>query len=247
MIAVWFSCGAASAAALKLTVEKYGAAEVRAVNNPVKEEDADNLRFMRDVAEWVGVEVETAKYSYYPSGSAREVWAQRRYMSGNAGAPCTMLLKKGARYEWEAVNKPDWHVLGFTSEEKKRHERFVLTERENVLPVLIDAGMTKADCADMIRSAGLKLPRVYDLGFPNANCIGCVKSKGVSYWNLVRKTHPEVFADRAKQSRELGVRLVQHKGRRIFLDELPADAKGRKLVSLPDCGVFCEERSGVFG
>lgn len=247
MIAVWFSCGAASAAALKLTVEKYGAAEVRAVNNPIKEEDADNLRFMRDVADWVGVEIETAKYPYYPSGSAREVWAQRRYMSGNAGAPCTMLLKKGARYEWEAVNKPDWHVLGFTSEEKKRHERFVLTERENVLPVLIDAGMTKADCADMIRSAGLKLPRVYDLGFPNANCIGCVKSKGVSYWNLVRKTHPEVFADRAEQSRELGVRLVQYKGKRVFLDELPADARGKKLVSLPDCGVFCEERRGVFG
>lgn len=247
MIAVWFSCGAASAAALKLTVEKYGKSEVRAVNNPVAEEDADNLRFLRDVGEWVGIEIESAGFSAYPSASARDVWADRRYMAGVNGAPCTMLLKKGARQEWEAVNKPDWHVFGFTADEKNRHARFVLTERENVLPVLIDANMTKADCADMIRSAGLTLPRVYDLGFPNANCIGCVKSKGVTYWNLVRTTHPKVFRDRAEQSRELGVRLVQHKGKRIFLDELPADARGRKLKSLPDCGIFCEERRGVFG
>ena len=50
-IAVWFSCGAASAVALKLTVEKYGLDNVYAVNNPVIEEHDDNLRFLDDVAE----------------------------------------------------------------------------------------------------------------------------------------------------------------------------------------------------
>lgn len=45
MIAVWFSCGAASAAALKLTVEKYGKVDVRAVNNPVAEEDPDKTHW----------------------------------------------------------------------------------------------------------------------------------------------------------------------------------------------------------
>lgn len=240
-ITVWFSCGAASAAALKLTVDRFGRDHVRAVNNPVVEEDPDNMRFARDVARWAGVQIEFARFSGYPRASAREVWAERRYMSGVQGAPCTMLLKKGARQEWEAINNPDWHVFGFTADEKNRHERFVLTERSNVIPVLIEAGMTKADCAKMILDAGLVLPRVYSLGYPNANCIGCVKSKGVSYWNLVRKTHPDVFQDRAEQSRELGVRLVQYKGKRIFLDELPADAKGAPLKSMPDCGVICEE------
>ena len=252
MIAVWFSCGAASAAALKLTVEKYGKSEVRAVNNPVAEEDGDNQRFLADVAEWVGIDVETASHPDYPSASAEEVWETRRYMSGNKGAPCTMLLKKHARQHWELANDPDWHVFGFTVEEKRRHDRFVLTERENVLPVLIDAKMTKADCAAMIQAAGLTLPRVYDWGFPNANCIGCVKSKGVTYWNLVRQTSPEVFARRAEQSRRLGVRLVQLQGKRVFLDELPPDAVGRKLKSMPECGILCEEwgpaeRRGVFG
>lgn len=46
IIAVWFSCGAASAVAAKLTVEKYGEThKVLIVNNPVKEEHEDNLNF----------------------------------------------------------------------------------------------------------------------------------------------------------------------------------------------------------
>lgn len=51
MIAVWFSCGAASAVAAKLTVQQYGRNEVRVINCPVAEEHEDNLRFLRDVQE----------------------------------------------------------------------------------------------------------------------------------------------------------------------------------------------------
>ncbi len=35
MIVCWFSCGAASACATKLAIEKYGRENVRVVNNPV--------------------------------------------------------------------------------------------------------------------------------------------------------------------------------------------------------------------
>ncbi len=244
MIAVWFSCGAASAAAAKLTVEKYGTGNVRVVNNPVAEEDADNLRFLDDVQSWIGVEVEQAVNPAFPSASAREVWDKRKAMSfaKSGGAPCTGELKKKARQLWEAQNKPDWHVFGFTIDEKKRHENFVLTERENVLPVLINAGMTKRDCAVMVQDAGIVLPRVYEQGYPNANCLGCVKATSPTYWNHVRQINPDVFRDRAEQSRRLGVRLVRYKGQRIFLDELPPDAKGRPMKSLKfDCGIICEE------
>jgi hypothetical protein len=134
--------------------------------------------------------------------------------------------------------------MGFTVEEKARNDRFALTERSNVLPVLIEAGLTKEDCFDIIREAGIALPRIYFMGYPNANCVGCVKATSPSYWNHVRKMHPEVFADRAQQSREIGAKLTRHKGRRIFLDDLPADARGRSLKSMkmPDCGIFCEEK-----
>ena len=55
-IAVWFSCGAASAVAAKLTLEKYGSEHnISIINNPVKEEDNDNRRFLKDVEKRVGL------------------------------------------------------------------------------------------------------------------------------------------------------------------------------------------------
>ena len=240
-IVVWFSCGAASAVALKLTLGKYPYARVRAVNNPIAEEHPDNRRFLHDVAEWCGIDIELAVNSKFPSGSCAEVWDKRKAMSFPHGAPCTQVLKKEARQEWESRNKVDWHVLGFTADEKARHDRFVLGERENVLPVLIDAGMTKADCGDIIRQAGIKLPAPYDHGMPNANCLGCVKATSPTYWNLIRREFPEAFAERAEQSRRLGVRLVRVKGKRIFLDELDPAAKGRPIWTMPECSIFCEE------
>jgi 3'-phosphoadenosine 5'-phosphosulfate sulfotransferase (PAPS reductase)/FAD synthetase len=240
-IAVWFSCGAASAAALKLTVDKYGADNVYAVNNPVIEEHHDNKRFAKDVAKWVGIDIQYALNSKFPLASVVDVFDRRKGMSFPHGAPCTVELKKRARQEWEKTNLVDWHVLGFTVDERNRHDRFVLTERDNVLPILIDANMTKNDCADMIRAAGIKLPEIYGRGFPNANCIGCVKATSPTYWNLVRREFPKVFDQRAEQSRRLGARLVRVKNERIFLDELNPKAKGRPLKTMPDCGLFCEE------
>jgi hypothetical protein len=243
-IAVWFSCGAASAVAARMAVDLYGSScNVRIVNNPVAEEDEDNRRFLADVAAWIGCDIETAASSRYPSSSARDVWRHRKFMSGPTGAPCTIELKKRARQDWEKNNPVDWHVLGFTADEQVRHKRFTLTERSNVIPVLIDAKFTKADCYRALKEAGIKPPRIYELGYPNANCIGCVKATSPTYWNHVRRVHPDVFSDRAAQSRELGVRLVRHKNKRVFLDELPADAIGKPMKNLDfECGIFCEER-----
>jgi hypothetical protein len=243
-IAVWFSCGAASAVAAKETVRRYGdVATIRVLNNPVLEEDEDNRRFLFDVEQWLGVRIETVLNSKFPEASAEEVWTKRKGMAFPTGAPCTIELKKRARQEWEARNHADWHVLGFTADEKKRHERFVLGERENVLPVLIEAGLTKGDCYRVLQEEGLRLPRVYEMGYPNANCIGCVKATSATYWNHVRKMHPDVFARRAEQSRALGVRLARHRGVRIFLDELPEEAVGRPMKRMDfECGIFCEEK-----
>jgi hypothetical protein len=163
-------------------------------------------------------------------------------MSGIAGAPCTQELKKKARQEWEAKNHFDYMVLGFTADERKRHDRFVLTERSNALPVLIDLGITKQDCFGIIKNAGIKLPVMYELGFRNSNCIGCVKATSPSYWQLTKDLFPKEFKQRAEQSRELGARLVRHKGKRIFLDEMP-EIKNKKISKQLDfeCGIFCEE------
>lgn len=159
VIVVWFSCGAASAVAAKKTVEKYGdICTVRIVNNPVKEEDVDNRRFLLDVQKWVGAEFWISINPKFPECSAVVVWDKRGYMSGVAGAPCTKELKKEARYHFESQNKIDWHVMGFTSEEESRYERFVLTERPNTLPILIEGGITKSKCFEIIQDAGIAPP-----------------------------------------------------------------------------------------
>lgn len=245
VIAVWFSCGAASAVAAKLTIERFGAEyDIRVLNNPVANEDADNRRFLLDVQAWLGVEIERVTHSDFPACDAEEVWERERFMAGPHGAPCTKFLKKRARQQWEERNRADFHVLGFTADEAERHRRFVLTERENVLPVLIDAGVTKARCFTILASAGIALPAIYLRGYPNANCIGCVKATSPTYWNHVRENDPDVFARRAEQSRRLGARLVRHRGVRMFLDELPPDARGRPMKGMDfECGIFCEERT----
>jgi len=238
-IVVWFSCGAASAVAAKLTVEKYGEIHnVLIVNNPIKEEDSDNIRFKNDIEKWIGQPIIEAKNKDYPNASIVEIFEKRKYMSGVAGAPCTMLLKKEARYQFELNHEIDWHVLGFTVDEKHRHDRFVKGERANTIPVLIDAGYTKTMCFDELVMAGIKLPAAYD-NFANANCDGCVKASSPTYWNLVRKLKPDVFKSRSEQSRRFGVKLVKYKGERIFLDDLPVDAKGGEIQTY-DCGIFCD-------
>lgn len=242
-IVVWFSCGAASAVAAHETIRRYGDTHtVRVVNNPVAEEHEDNRRFLRDCEQWLGVEIESCINPDYPDASCQSVWERRRYMSGIAGAPCTLELKKRARQHWETENPHEWIVLGFTADEKHRHDRFSMMERENILPVLIDAGLTKADCFRIVLDAGLELPHIYRLGFPNANCVGCVKATSPTYWNTVRQHFPDEFQKRAELSRDIGARLARYRGRRVFLDELPPYAAGRPLadtLSDVECGIFC--------
>ena len=163
-IAVWFSCGAASAVAAKKTIEKYGETHnVIIVNNPVVNEHEDNLRFLKDCEIWFGQEVISATNSKYPSCDIRDVFEKRKYISGVAGAPCTLELKKEARYQFEKNNKIDWHVLGFTADEKKRSDKFMKFERENLIPVLIDENLTKGNCFDILLDSGIKLPEIYKL------------------------------------------------------------------------------------
>ncbi len=240
-IIIWFSCGAASAVAAKKTIEQYGATHnIRIVNNPIAEEDSDNQRFLKDVEQWLGVKIETAINHKYPNCSCVEVWNKYKYMAGNRFAPCTVELKKHARYQFEADNDIDYHVLGFTAEEESRFLRFRDNERKNTIPVLIQHNISKAECYQILIDAGIELPNIYKLGYPNANCIGCVKATSPTYWNHVRRVHPIIFKQRAEQSRRIGARLTRVKGKRIFLDELDPMAVGRPMKNLDfECGIFC--------
>lgn len=241
-IVVWFSCGAASAVAAKKTIEMYGKEhKITIVNNPVLEEHQDNLRFLSDVQGWLQHPINFAKNPNFPKASIVEVFDKKKYMSGIHGAPCTVELKKEARYHFEKHNSVDFHVLGFTLDEWKRQLNFNKFERANTLPVLISTLTTKLECFSILKKAGIRLPEAYSLGLPNANCLGCVKATSPDYWNLIRKIAPDSFGARAEQSRRIGVKLVRVKGKRIFLDELKTTDKGAGIKS-HECGIFCDTK-----
>lgn len=238
-IVVWFSCGAASAAAAYLTIKNYPNSKVRIINTPIDEEDSDNQRFLRDCQEWLGVEIEQKNSKY--GSSCQEIWGKKQYFSGHKGAPCTSLLKKQARVEWEFDNQWDFFVLGYTSEEENRIAN-IAAHRADFFPILSHFGYTKESCKLLILRAGIKLPQIYSRGFDHANCIGCCKSTSPRYWRLVRKEFPEVFEQRRVFTDEISCKPLQYKGDRYSLSKI--DTLGQEEgTELFDCGVFCSSES----
>lgn len=89
----WFSCGAASAVATKLAIAKYSLIyDIVIARCIVKEEHPDNDRFAADCEKWFGMPITNMIAEEY-DGSVYNVITKRKYISGNDGAPCTMLLK----------------------------------------------------------------------------------------------------------------------------------------------------------
>lgn len=231
----WFSCGAASAVAAKMTAEKYGEACSVVYCDTSRDEHPDNLRFLRDVEAWIGKTVTIIRSDKY--ASIDDVFAQTRYMAGVAGARCTTEMKKLPREAFQL--ETDTHVFGYTVEEAKRAEDFDERNPSTATEwILIDNQIDKPTCLKMLRDAGIALPVMYSLGFEHNNCLGCVKASSPGYWNRVRLLFPDVFTKRAEQSRALGCRLVRVMGKRVFLDELPEEE------TAPDdtvqCGPGCQ-------
>ena len=163
-------------------------------------------------------------------------------MSGIAGAPCTSAMKRDVRKAFTDQWKPDLQAFGYTSEERHRADRFRQDHAEiGLVCPLIDASLSKADCHGVIERAGIEMAAMYRLGFPNNNCRGCVKDQSARGWNLTRLHFPEIFEQRAKLSRELGVRLVKMGSgdrERLFLDELPASEMGGEIPDI-ECSLMC--------
>lgn len=240
-ILCWFSCGAASAVAAKLTLQQYGEThDVEVVCCDTRpSENEDNYRFSKQCEEWLGKPITYIRNPKY--ATIDEVFEKTRYMAGQNGARCTTELKKNPRHEYAKPN--DIHVFGFTADEPKRIREFESRNPElKLLWILQKNSIRKKDCYTMIAGAGIRLPEMYLMGFTNNNCPGCVKASSPWYWSMVRKFYPEVFRRRAEQSRAIGCRLVEIKHHvRIFLDELPEREfkKPRRMENLscgPECG-----------
>ncbi len=235
----WFSCGAASAVASKLAVEKYGHDVEVLYCDTLAYEHPDNMRFMSEVSQWIGKPIKVLKSEKYKD--IYDVFDKTGWLVGVGGARCTTELKKNVRREYEQPD--DVHIFGFTSDEKHRIDRFNKENPELYAEfILHDQKVSKQDCFNMLNKAEIKLPMMYRLGYKNNNCIGCVKGAS-GYWNKIRVDFPEYFKKMSEQERKMDVAInkkdVDGKRVRIFLDELPPDMGRYKQELDIECGVLC--------
>lgn len=243
-LVIWFSCGATSAVAARMALDKYSDSglEVVMAYCDTGAEHPDNARFMRDCEAWLGHPIQVLRHPHYVDTWG--VWEARRYIAGVYGAPCTLELKKSVRERFERPDT-DLQVFGFDAGEVERAAKFRRNQPEvQLVTPLIDAGLTKEHCFLMLQEAGIALPAMYQLGYRNNNCIGCPKGNA-GYWNKIRVDFPEVFQRMASLEREVGARICQATiggvRQRVHLDELPLTAGHYPSEAPITCGLLCDD------
>lgn len=241
-VVVWFSCGATSAGAARITLDKYkDKYPVEIVYTDPGYEHPDNVRFLKDCERWYGQKITILKSEKYKD--IYDVFEKTRYLAGVAGARCTTEMKKVVRRKFEKLES-DIQIFGFDVSETHRADRFRANNPEvNLETPLISEGITKADCIRMIREAGIEIPAMYKMGYKNNNCIGCVKGQA-GYWNKIRVDFPEVFERMAKMERIIGAAInkkyIKGVRNRVFLDELPENMGRYQQEPDISCGILCE-------
>lgn len=231
-----FSCGAASAVATKLVLAEFPRERVVIYNAFLKEEHADNRRFLKDCEAWFAHPITVLKDEIY-GASVDNVWRTKKFIKSMWGAPCSIELKHAVL---DAVCLPnDIHVIGYTADPKDRTRSLRFPDWK--FP-LIERNLTKNDCLAIVQRAGIELPEMYRRGFNNANCIGCCKG-GEGYWNKIRIEFPERFAEVAAIEEEIGENAYLFRnrktGKRFGLNQL-LPTSGRHSEPLPDCSFHCE-------
>lgn len=213
----------------------------------------DSHRFVNDLEQWYGKAITRIASADY--ASIDEVFEKRKYLSGIKGAPCTGEMKFVPRLNYQLPS--DIHHWGYTADklDAKRFDRMVsdfplLHQRAP----LIEMGLKKRDTHAILKQHGIKRPYVYEIGMPNGNCIGCVKSSSPSYWALIRRHFPDVFARRNEQARRFGARPVilrqeKRDGKRHnvrgFLDEIPINQSTKvRAADFGGCGFHCTGGDG---
>lgn len=236
-VVCWFSAGAASAVATKLTLAARPDAVVAYVDTG--SEHRDNVRFRADCAAWFGTTIVTLRSDKYDS--TWDVWEQRRFLVSPQGALCTAELKKKVRFAFERPD--DIQVFGYTADGPDRQRASRFREQNpgvTLVAPLIDRELTKSDCLAMIDRAGIEVPAMYRLGYRNNNCIGCVKG-GMGYWNKIRRDFPDVFARMASLEERIGATVLREPdtGARLPLRALAPDRGDHADEPEMECSLAC--------
>jgi len=246
----WFSAGVSSAVATKLIINEID----EIIYTHIDDQDSDSMRFLLDCERWFDRPITILQSPCKTVDGAMRLMPNQK-THGGKWAPCTDILKRRVRKQWESEH-PDYdltYVWGLDCSKKecdrlygnpKRKMKGLIAsmpECKHRAP-LIEQSISKRHAHEILKASGIRRPRLYDIGFHNNNCIGCVKGSA-GYWNLIRITHPEVFAARAKMEREIGGSILQTNdkpAKPLYLDELDPEAGRHEGPIIDDCGIMCE-------
>jgi len=245
----WFSAGVSSAVATKLDIDNID----KIIYVHIDDQHEDSIRFVKDCEQWFGKEIEIMQ-SWHKN--VENVLRFKNAIKFPKGAPCTNVLKKQVRKDWEREH-PEYnltYVWGMDVHEAKPRPpkglsrvdaiREANPDQQHRFP-LVDLMIDKEGAHEIMAASGIRRPAMYDLGYHNNNCIGCVKG-GMGYWNKIRQDFPEVFKKRAELERLIGHSILtekvkgQNKKQPVFLDELDPDRGRHEGPIVGDCGIMCE-------
>jgi len=255
-VVVWFSCGATSAVSAMEAVKEYGRDNLVVAYCDTGSEHPSNAQFLKDVEVWIDHPITILRSEKYTD--IWDVFERTGWLVGPAGARCTTELKKAVRQKFEDFD--DIQVFGYDPSEVPRIKKFMANNPEvKIWCPLIERGLTKAHCLQILRNAGIELPAMYQpqkSGGPydHNNCIGCVKG-GAGYWNKIRVDFPEVFERMAKLERKIGAAICKTEpkegGKRqripVFLDELDPHAGRFDAEPVMSCDMFCQIEADDYG
>lgn len=231
MLVSWFSTGVSSFIATYLLRNEVD----EIIYTHVANQHPDSLRFIADCEKVLQRKITILQSDKFRS--IDDVFMATGMMNTPYGAPCTRIMKKQVRKQWESEHTGrHTYIWGFDANETKRAENLIesMPQHDHRFP-LIEKGLTKQNAHKMLEQLGIKRPVMYDLGYPNNNCIGCVKG-GMGYWNKIRVDFPDVFKRRAEQERIVGGSCING----IYLDELEPNRGHILKEIMPDCGIACE-------
>lgn len=237
-IVVGHSGGVTSAWCLGWALRTFPREEVIALWHDTKKEDADTLRFLREISAKLGIEITERS----DGRSVEEVEDDEGALANNRMAFCSRILKAIPKQKYfeellaqgitEIVN-----VLGFSGMEWERIQRHtMLAERGGYavrFPVK-EEGKSKQECADWCLSLGVKIPSMYAWS-EHANCVGCRRA-GKAYWLKLSDARPDVFEIEAAREKEWGHTFLNgttlHELKRVGLKRA---VKQRESIEIGAC------------
>lgn len=253
----WWSGGITSAVACKMAIDLFGKDECRSIFIDTGNEDSDTYRFKDDCEEWYGIPIETITGLGNKFPTIQSVWRHYKSLNVANGAICSATLKRDVRLRWQKHNEFKYQVFGFDIDEPKRAKGMTTNypKAKAIYPLLMH-GITKEMCIELVREAGIEVPKAYRLGFRNNNCLKtmCIQG-GIGYWQKVQRDFPDKFDAMADLEHELTdlkgkpVTMLKDQGKGgglVFLKPHPdyptvkdiSMMKGREPKPLMDCNGF---------